>query len=252
MTKLAVVTAASKGIGGTTAMVFAKSGYDVVINYRQDDAAAEALQRQIKDANGNALLVKSDIFTQKGIDKLFEEVSSKFGEIDVLVNNAGSPTEATFGEYNTGSIIESLTANFISSVLCTQSAAPLMKNRGSILFTSSIYGLPFGGNPGLALYSAGKAAIINFAQTMAEKLSPRVRCNVVAPGSTHTPLWEGVSPAYIQKSLDMTLAKEWVEAEEIAEAFLFLANTPHITGQTITVDGGWQKKIRDNSPKRQV
>ena len=60
----------------------------------------------------------------------------------------------------------------------------------------------------------------------------------------------GVNPDYAQKSLDMTLQKEWVEPQEIADAFVFLAETPHITGQTIVIDGGWQKKIRQNSPVR--
>lgn len=86
--------------------------------------------------------------------------------------------------------------------------------------------------------------MINFAQTMAEKLAPDIRCNVVAPGTTKTPAWDGVDPVYLEKSLGMMLQKEWVTAEEIADAFVFLANTPHLNAQTIVVDGGWQKKLR--------
>jgi 3-oxoacyl-[acyl-carrier protein] reductase len=137
-----------------------------------------------------------------------------------------------------------LAGNFTAAALCTQAFAPVMKAGGSILFTTSIYGIPFGGNPNLVLYSAGKAAIINFTQTMAEKLAPNVRCNVVAPGTTRTPAWDSANPDYVATSLGMTLQNEWVGADEIADAFVFLAKTPHINAQTIVVDAGWQKKIR--------
>jgi 3-oxoacyl-[acyl-carrier protein] reductase len=250
MNKVAVITAASKGIGGVTATAFSKNGYDVVINYHSDDAAAKQIIKEVEADGNKALAVKSDIFTEEGVNKLFKTVEKEFGKIDVLVNNPGNPNEPALGEYTFQNIVDSLSGNFISSVLCTQAAVPLMKDGGSILFTSSIYGLSFAGNPGLAIYSAGKAAIINFSQTMAEKLAPNIRCNVVAPGTTRTPSWDNVAQEYVDKSLSMTLQKEWVAPEEIAEAFLFLANTPHITAQTIIIDAGWQKKIRENSPKR--
>lgn len=249
MSKVAVVTGASKGIGAATAIAFAKAGYDVVINYRTDTTSAEAVAEQVKALGQEALLVQAHVFTEDGVKTLFEIIKKTFPKIDVLVNNAGNPREPKFGEYSCEDINKSLGANFGATVLCTQYAVGMM-DKGSILFTSSIYGLPWGGNPGLVLYSASKAAMINFAQTMAEKLAPQIRCNVVAPGTTRTPAWDNATPAYAQKSLDMTLQKEWVQPEEIANAFVFLAETPHITGQTITIDAGWQKKIRENSPDR--
>lgn len=249
MSKVVVVTGASKGIGGATALAFGKAGYDVVVNYKTDTQSAQNIVEQIEMYGQKAIAVQSDAFSEEGIIKLFKVVTDVFPKIDVLVSNAGNANEPSFGEYTCADINKSLGANFGSSVLCTQEALKLM-DKGSILFTSSIYGLPFGGNPNLVLYSASKAAMINFAQTMAEKLAPNIRCNVVAPGTTKTPAWENVAPEYAKKSLDMTLLKEWVTAEEVAETFLFLANTPNITGQTITVDGGWQKKIRDSSPQQ--
>lgn len=244
MNKVAVITAASKGIGRSTAVAFGKNGYDVVVNYSKDDNAAQKVVKEIQDTGSKAFAVKADIFTEAGVNKLFQEVQKQFAKVDVLVNNSGNPNEPALGEYTFDNVVESLSGNFISSVLCTQKVVPLMKEGGSILFTGSTYGLNFGGNPGLALYSAGKAGIINFTQTMAEKLAPKIRCNCVVPGTTKTPGWDGVSAEYTQKSLGMALIKEWVGAEEIAAAFLFLANTPHITAQTITIDAGWQKKIR--------
>ena len=249
MSKVAVITGASKGIGASVAVAFAKAGYDIVVNYRSDTESAQHVASNIESLGQKAMLVQADAFLEEGVEELFKQVKNKFEKIDVLVNNAGDPNEPGFGEITCKDLNRSLGANFGATVLCTQEATSLM-DKGSILFTSSIYGLNFGGSPNLPLYSAGKAAMINFMQTMAEKLAPNIRCNAVAPGTTKTPAWEGVSDEYVAKSLDMTLQKEWVDADEIAAAFVFLAETPHINGQTIVVDGGWQKKIRDTKVKR--
>ena len=184
--KVAVVTGASKGIGAATAMAFAKAGYEVVVNYREDDAAADHLSNEVKKTGQRVLLVKADAFSEKGIAKLFTTLKDQYSKIDVFVNNAGHAGEAAFGDYTIQEIDKTVMNIFGAMALCTQEAAKLM-DRGSILFTSSIYGLPFGGNPKHALYSASKAAVINFAQTMAEQLGPNIRCNVVAPGTTKTP-----------------------------------------------------------------
>jgi 3-oxoacyl-[acyl-carrier protein] reductase len=249
MNKVVVITGASKGIGAVAAMAFARAGYDVAINYRSDNQAAAELVANITQLGRQALAVQSDIFTEAGIQELFSQVRQKFTKIDVLVNNAASPSDPNFGEYTYENVGASLAANFGSAALCTQEAVKLM-DKGSVLFVSSIYGLQFGGSPGMPLYSAGKAAMINFAQTMAEKLAPNIRCNTVVPGTTRTPHWDHVAEVYSRKSLSMTLQNEWVDAEEIADALVFLATVPHITAQSITIDAGWQKKIR--GPLEQV
>jgi len=249
MSKVAVVTGASKGIGAATAIAFGKAGYDVVVNYKDDTESAQAVVKKIEEFGQKAVAIQAHAFTDDGIKKLFNEVKASFLKIDVLVNNAGDPNEQKFGEYTSADLNRSFGANFGATVLCTQEAVKIMDS-GSILFTSSIYGLEFNGNLTLPLYSAGKAAMINFAQTMAERLAPKIRCNVVAPGMTRTPTWDGVNEEYVQNGLSMTLQKEWVEPEEIADAFVFLAETPHITAQTIVIDSGWQKKIRKVSVDR--
>jgi len=127
--------------------------------------------------------------------------------------------------------------------MCTQAATANLNRGGSILFVSSVYGMPMGGATNLTLYSAAKAAIINFAQTMAEKLSPDIRCNIVAPGVTKTDAWNEASEEYVKRRLDQALQPEWVQPKDIADAVLFLANTPHITASTLVVDGGWLKKF---------
>lgn len=243
MSKVVVITGGSKGIGAATAIAFAKVGYDVVINYNHDVRAANDVAQQITALRQQAVVVKANIFTEAGVAELFVEAKKHFGVIDVMINNAGLPDEPAFGEYDQQSALNSVSANFVAAVLCTQAVVPLMKKGGSILFTSSILGLNYGGNPAVPLYSAAKAAVINFAQTMAEKLAPDIRCNVVAPGSTRTPQWDGAKAEFIKNRLSTTLQNEWVEADEIAAAFVFLAETRHMNCETIVVDGGWRKKI---------
>jgi NAD(P)-dependent dehydrogenase (short-subunit alcohol dehydrogenase family) len=251
MSKVAVVTGASKGIGAATAVAFGKAGYDVVINYLSDEGGARETARQIESAGQKATLVQADVFTERGVKRLFRAAAESHGTIDVLVNNAGKPKEPPFGEWTAAAITKSLSENFTAAALCTQAAVPLMVSGGSVLFVSSIYGLQFGGNPHIPLYSAGKAAIINFVQAMAEVLAPKsIRCNAVAPGMTKTPAVEALRPEYIEANVDMTLQKELMNPDDIANALVFLAQAPHITAQTIVVDGGWQKKIRTSNPRR--
>jgi 3-oxoacyl-[acyl-carrier protein] reductase len=242
MRKKVLVTASSKGIGAATVIEFAKADYDVIVNYKSDRGAAETVVEEAKSHGAKAHMVQADVFTEQGIKDLFRAVSKDHASIDVLVNNAGYADEPEFGSLSYNDVIESLSANLVSAILCTQSFIPIIGKGGSILFNSSVYGMNYGGATGLPLYSAGKAAIVNFAQTMAEKLSPNIRCNIVAPGVTKTPAWDGVDEAYINMRLGQSLQNEWVQPEDIGKAFVFLAENPHINAATIEVDAGWMKK----------
>ncbi len=246
MRKRVLITGASKGIGAATALEFAKAGYDVVINYKSDKTAAEAVAQKARTHKVQAEIVQADVFTEQGVKKLYKSATKNNKKLDVLVNNAGYADEPEFSSLTYQDIVDSLSANFISAVLCTQVFIPAINKGGAILFNSSIYGMSMSGNPGLAIYSAGKAAIVNFAQTMAEMLAPNIRCNVVAPGVTKTPAWDSASKDYINMRLNQSLQKEWVNAADIGTAFVFLAENPHVNATTIAVDAGWMKKFPEN------
>lgn len=239
--KVVVITGASKGIGAATAKAFAKAGYNVVINYLSDDESAQKLLSDINDSN--SIIVKADVFSEEGISELFNIVKDKYGNIDVLVCNAGLPKEPTLEDLGYNSILKSVSSNFISNVLFIKYFTPIINKNGCVLFTGSVYGANFCGDIDLPLFSAQKAAIVNFSQTMAQKFAPNIRFNVVAPGETRTALWDDIDPLVAKECMNMTLQKEWVEPSEIADAFVFLAKTPHINAQTITIDAGWSKKF---------
>ena len=244
MRKVVLITGASKGIGAATVIEFAKAGYDVIINYKSDKSAAEAVAEKACQNKVEATLAQADVFTEEGVRKLRQFVGHK--KIDVLVNNAGYADEPEFGLLTYQNIVDSLSANFISAVMCTQSFKSSINKAGSILFNSSIYGMNYDSNPGLAIYSASKAAVVNFAQSMAEMLAPNIRCNVVAPGVTKTPAWDTASPEYIKMRINQSLQKEWVTPESIGKAFVFLAANPHVNAAVIPVDAGWMKKFPEN------
>lgn len=239
--KVVVITGASKGIGAATAKAFAKAGYNVVINYLSDDESAQKLLSDINDSN--SIIVKADVFSEEGISELFNIVKDKYGNIDVLVCNAGLPKEPTLEDLGYNSILKSVSSNFISNVLFIKYFTPIINKNGCVLFTGLVYGANFCGDIDLPLFSAQKAAIVNFSQTMAQKFAPNIRFNVVAPGETRTALWDDIDPLVAKECMNMTLQKEWVEPSEIADAFVFLAKTPHINAQTITIDAGWSKKF---------
>ncbi len=246
MNKVVLITGASKGIGAATALAFAEAGYDVIINYKDDESAAKLVAEKAKANKGEAKTIKADVFTEEGVAHLFNSVSKIYDNIDVLVNNAGYADEPDFNELTYQGIVDSLSGNFISAVLCTKAFVPIINKDGSILYNSSIYGINYGSNPGLPIYSAGKAAIVNFAQSMAEKLAPNIRCNVVAPGVTKTPAWDSAGKEYIDMRINQTLQREWVDPSDIADAFVFLAQNPHMNAATIVVDAGWMKKFPEN------
>jgi NAD(P)-dependent dehydrogenase (short-subunit alcohol dehydrogenase family) len=243
MSKTALITGASHGIGSATALAFAHAGYNIVLNYHNNAAAAEEIAEQCRKAGVETLALKGDMSDEQDIAKLKEQVLTTFGKLDVLVNNAAFTDEPSFNEADKESIVHALTQNFVTAALAIRAFVPdSMQPQSSVLCVASIYGLDQSGNPKAPIYSASKAAMINFIQSMAKLYAPTIRFNAVAPGYTLTPSWDDVSAERKQNVIGSTLLKEWVSAEEIASTLLFLASTPHINAETIVVDSGWSKR----------
>lgn len=243
--KVAVVTGASKGIGAAIAKSLGAEGASVVVNYSSSKDGAVRVVSDITDNGGRAIAVNANVAKKAEIDHLFAETKKAFGPIDILVNNAGiyefSPVEDITEEH----FRKQFDLNVLGLTLATQSALRQFNPAGgSIVNISSIVSTM--GVPAAAVYSGTKGAVDAITRSLAKELGPRgIRVNAINPGMVET---EGVHAAGIAES-DM---RKQVEAQtplgrigqpqDIAAAVLFFASADSawITGETLTVAGGYR------------
>ncbi len=245
--KTAIVTGASRGIGKAIAVTLGASGVKVACVARNAEKLAETVA-QIEAAGGAAEAMPCDVADSESVTKLVETVAEKFGGVDILVNNAGI-TRDTLLPRMTDDDWESVIATNLRSVfLFSRAAAGVMmrSKKGRIINISSTSGIR--GNQAQGNYSASKAGVIGFTQTIARELASKRRqitVNAVCPGFIATDMTAALKEAAGEDAV-MDRIKAAVplqrqgEAEEVADAVLFLASdsAAYITGQTITVDGG--------------
>jgi 3-oxoacyl-[acyl-carrier protein] reductase len=242
--EVALITGSSSGIGRAVALLFAQEGAKVVVNCRNNTKGGKQTADEIKKSGGDAFLVQADVSDEKSVEKLFSTINKKYGSITILVNNAGSTEPKTFFKTSKKHWIDQMNDNFIGTVLCSQFAAKEMKKRkiGKIINTSSIRGINLAGREGLIAYSAAKAAVNNFTKTLAKELAPDIQVNAVAPGFVWTPNYEKFSKELQQTLISGTYLGRFIQPEEIAQAYLFLAQSAVTTGEILTVDGGFTLK----------
>ena len=173
---------------------------------------------------------------------LFREALNTFGTVDVLINNAGQSKATSFFESSKEDWVEAFSNNFFSTVLCSQQAAGIMKQRGSgkIINTASVRGLENTGRQGIMAYSAAKAAVINFTKTLAKELSPGITVNAVAPGFIATAMTEKIPEEAQGKIMARVPIGRMGTDLEVAHAVRFLASddAAYITGHVLNVNGG--------------
>lgn len=237
--QVAIVTGASRGIGKATAIALATEGAKVVINYARSSDAAEAVVAEITAAGGEAIALQADVSQADQVDALIKATLEKWGQIDVLVNNAGITKDGLLMRMKLEAWQAVIDLNLTGVFLCTKAVTKSMmkKRHGRIINITSVAGLM--GNPGQANYSAAKAGVIGFTKTVAQELSSRnITVNAVAPGFIATDMTEGLNNDEILKYIPMG---RFGQPEDIAGMIRFLAADPaaaYITGQTFNVDGG--------------
>jgi len=261
--KTAVVTGGARGIGRGIALELAQRGSNVLIADMDEEAAREVVA-ETKAGGTQSHFCETDVTQQWSTDDMVEVALEEFGQLDVLVNNAGVGGSEGFTKRKTPTVEDwqaTFDVNVYGIVNATQSVESYMVERGygKIINIASIAGR--GGRPGFATYAASKAAAINVSQAWAFKLAPHgINVNAVCPGLIWTPLWEsiaewrrstdqqnsGLTPRQVfQRTVaEMVPLGREQTVEDVGKAVAFLASdrARSITGQALNVDGG----IRQN------
>ena len=239
--KTALVTGASRGIGRAIALCLAAEGARVAINYAGNVRAAEEVKTAIEAAGGTAILCQADIADSSAVEAMVANVVKEFGTIDILVNNAGITRDALLMRMKDEDFAKVLNTNLKGVFYCTKAVSKLMmkKRSGRIVNMASVVGLV--GNAGQTNYAAAKAGVIGFSKSAARELASRgITVNVVAPGFIGTDMTAGLPESVKEKMLTDIPLGRMGEAEDVANAVLFLASeqASYITGQVVNVDGG--------------
>jgi len=238
--KTAIVTGASRGIGKAIAMRLAASGARVTCVARSADKLNETVDA-IVAAGGAAEAHPCDVSNSEAVTQLVEGLAEKWGGLDIVVNNAGITKDTLIPRMSDEDWDNVIATNLRSVFLFTRAASLVMmrKRSGRIINISSVSGLM--GNAGQANYSASKAGVIGLTRTVAQELASRkVTVNAICPGFIASEMTQAMGATLDEFVKTRIPAKRLGEAEEVADAVLYLASdsAAYITGEVITIDGG--------------
>ena len=239
--RVAIVTGGGTGIGRGISEMFARAGARVAVNYSRSREDAEQTVAAIASAGGTAIAVAADVSRDADARSLMERVSSEFGRVDVLVNNAGWSTRIPHERLEdlTDEIWDrTLNTNLRGAFYCMRAAVPYLKKQtgSSIINIASVAGLT--GQGSSIAYAASKGGMLTMTKSFARVLAPDVRVNAIAPGFVRT-RFAGWPASAFDQGEEMTPTKKLATPEEIGALAVYLASDDvPITGQTIEMDGG--------------
>ena len=244
MRKTVLITGASRGIGASCAVEFAKNGYDVIINYLSNEEKAEILKKEIEtNYNVRVLIIKADISKEEEVRNMVDIIIKEFNHIDVLVNNAGIAIDTIFLDKTVENFRKTLDVNLIGTFLVSKYVGKYMLNnkKGSIINISSTNGIDTV-YPESIDYDASKAGVISLTKNLAIEYAPYVRVNSVAPGWVLTEMNKELDSGFIKEETKKILLERFAEASEIAKVVVFLASddSKYINSEVIRVDGGFR------------
>ena len=240
VSKVAIVTGASRGIGAAVAERLARDGFTVVINYSGDVKSAEALARKIEGKGGRALTAKADVSDPNVVRGMFDAAEAAFGGVDVLVNNAGIMKLAKIADSDEALFDQHVAINLKGSFNTMREAAKRLRDGGRIVnFSTSVVGTKL---ETYGIYTATKAAVETLTAVLSKELHGRsITVNAVAPGPVATELFlSGKSPELIDRFARMNPLERLGTPEDIASTVAFLVGPDGgwINGQVLRANGG--------------
>lgn len=238
--RVVIITGGASGIGRTSSLLFAEEGAQVVVADYQETTGKETVA-EITEQGGHARFVQVDVSNRSSVEQMVKSVLEAYGQIDVLINNAGITADATLTKMKEEQWDRVIAINLTGVFTCTQLVVPHMVERGSgrIINTSSVVGLY--GNFGQTNYAATKGGVIAMTKTWAKELGPKgVTCNAVAPGFIATPMTKAVPEKILKMMEDRVPLRKLGDPLDVANAYLYLASDAgrYVNGAVLSIDGG--------------
>lgn len=242
MSKVVLVTGGSSGIGEATVRLFASYGYDVVINYNSGYDRANRIASEIREEYGvKVLCIKASVVDEVEVKNMVDKVILEFGNIDVLVNNAGIAIDSDFSDKTVGNFRKILDINLIGPFVVSKYVSKYMlkSGKGAIVNVGSTNGIDSFYTYSMD-YDASKAGIHILTKDLAIEFGPKIRVNAVAPGWVMTPMNEELDDAFMNKEKEKIVLERFANPMEIAKVIYFLASddASYINGTVVVIDGG--------------
>lgn len=241
MGNVAVVTGGTRGIGKQIILELAQNGYDIATNYRTENDDLKDLINQVEKIGVKINTYKCDVSNYENAEEFIKNVISDYGEIDVLVNNAGITKDGLLMRMKKEDFEDVIDVNLVGTFNITRNVIPYMikAKKGRIVNVSSVVGVS--GNAGQTNYSASKAGIIGFTKSLAKEVASRnITVNAVAPGFIQTKMTDVLKEEVKDEILKQIPLKRFGTTDDVAKVVKFLVSedSAYITGQVINIDGG--------------
>ena len=236
--KTVIVTGGSRGIGRAIVEKFANENYNVILNYNKSEFAALDIAKKYTNID----VFKADVSNSKDVEAMINFAESKFGKIDILINNAGISSTGLLQDLSLEEWNKLFETNVTGTFLVTREVLPHMisKKSGKIINISSVWGI-VGASTEVA-YSASKAAIIGFTKALAKEVGPSgITVNAIAPGIVMTDMVSNLSVDEFEQIRSEIPLGRIGSTDDIANAAFYLASdsADYMTGQIISPNGGW-------------
>lgn len=238
--KTVIVTGGSRGIGAAIVKKLAKENYNVILNYNNSEESAEKIKKELEEQNIKIEIYKADVSNKEEVKKMVQFTLEKYKNIDVLINNAGIDQIKPFMDITEEDWNKIIQVNLNSVFYCCQEVLKNMihNKKGCIINISSIWGRI--GASCEVHYSASKAAIDGLTKALAKEMGPsNIRVNSIAPGIIETDMNNELTKEDLNEIVSQIPLGRIAKPDEIVKSVKWLIDDEYVTGQIISVDGGW-------------